>query len=49
MMRIVKNKMLTAILIVVGLVLITAGLILEQNTDVFEKAVRICTECIGLG
>lgn len=44
-----KKQGTTVTLLAIGLILIAAGLILGQNTDVFEKAVRICTECIGLG
>lgn len=30
-------------------VLITAGILLNQNHDVLTKAIRVCLECIGIG
>ena len=37
------------VLILAAALLITAGVINGSARDVFYKAVRICTECIGLG
>ena len=35
--------------LMLALALIIIGICLDQHTDVFNKAVRVCTECIGLG
>ena len=32
-----------------GILLIGTGLLLGQYTQVLEKAIRICIECIGIG
>jgi hypothetical protein len=29
--------------------LIAAGILLNQNSDVLAKAIRVCLECIGVG
>jgi len=29
--------------------LIAAGILLNQNSDVLTKAIRVCLECIGVG
>ena len=34
---------------VVGVVLVVVGILNGGMQDVFAKAVKICTECIGLG
>ena len=44
-----KRYVIPIVLVAVSLVLITAGLLLGQNTDVLHKAVKICMECVGLG
>ena len=38
-----------AVILVIALVLIFAGIFNEGIADVLGKAIRICTECIGLG
>ena len=48
-MREKLKKILPAVLFAAGLALIVTGLVLGQNRDVLGKAIRICTECIGLG
>ena len=37
------------VLLIAAIVLIIAGLFNGSARDVFSKAVRICTECVGLG
>ncbi|MCR5347793.1 MAG: hypothetical protein K6E38_08445 [Fretibacterium sp.] len=38
-----------AVLIFAAVILIAAGVFNGSSSDVFYKAVKICTECIGLG
>ena len=42
-------QVLRAALIILSLVLIVSGVINGSAADVFGKAIKICTECIGLG
>ena len=42
-------RLLRAALLVLALVLIAAGVFNGSARDVFGKAVKICTECVGLG
>ena len=44
-----KLRLLRAVLLVLALVLIAAGVWNGSARDVFCKAVKICTECVGLG
>jgi hypothetical protein len=44
-----KRKYLTFSLILAGAVLIGAGICFGQPGAVFNKAVRICLECVGIG
>jgi len=48
-MRGEKGRPATLILLGAGIALIVTGLVLGQNAAVLKKAIRICTECIGLG
>ncbi len=44
------KKYLPAVLfILLAVLLIVIGIILQQPESVFNKAVRICMECVGLG
>ena len=43
------GKTLRTVLLVAAIVLIVAGVFNGSARDVFGKAVKICTECIGLG
>jgi hypothetical protein len=43
-----KNK-LRDVLLVVACVMVGIGLFNGEYTAVYEKAVRICLECIGIG
>lgn len=36
-------------MLIVGLVLIVAGIIAGEHQVVLEKAIRICMECVGIG
>ncbi|MBE6676678.1 MAG: thioredoxin [Ruminococcaceae bacterium] len=40
---------LQVVLIVVAVCMIVAGIFNGSMNDVLQKAIRICTECIGLG
>ena len=42
-------RLLRAALLILALVLIIAGVFNGSARDVFGKAVKICTECVGLG
>lgn len=33
----------------IGVAFVLAGIWLGQHREVFEKAIRICLECIGIG
>ena len=55
-MNTVKNKNKSVIkkgifgfVILLSVFLIIIGLMKYQNTDVLNKAIRICLECIGIG
>lgn len=43
------KKIIWAVLVAVAIVLIVFGVINGGARDVFAKAVKICSECIGLG
>ncbi|MCR4671298.1 MAG: hypothetical protein K5643_08910 [Saccharofermentans sp.] len=44
------KKYLPAVMfILLAVLLIVIGIILQQPESVFNKAVRICMECVGLG
>ncbi|QTQ10935.1 hypothetical protein HRI96_01225 [Treponema parvum] len=42
-------KFLRVFLIASSLALIFAGVLLGENAAIFQKAVFVCMECIGLG
>lgn len=44
-----QGKILRAVLLIVAVCLIAAGVLNGSAKDVLGKAVNICTECIGLG
>ena len=44
-----KKKLLTGGLIIAGAVLLAVGIATGGVSDVLNKAVRICYECIGIG
>ena len=39
----------TVLLLAVAAALITAGLLLGQQSAVLAKAINVCLECIGIG
>jgi hypothetical protein len=44
-----KIRLLRTVLLVLAVALILAGVFNGSARDVFGKAVKICTECVGLG
>ena len=44
-----NGKTLRTVLLIAAAVLIVAGIFNGSARDVFGKAVKICTECVGLG
>lgn len=44
-----RRNFLTAALLAAVAILIAAGVVMEQNEQVFAKATRVCLECIGIG
>ena len=47
--RAADGRIVRALLLIAAIGLILAGLLNGGARDVFAKAVRICTECVGLG
>lgn len=43
------NVMLTIFMIVLGFIFIMVGILREEPYSVYEKAIKICMECIGIG
>ena len=48
MKKILKYK-IYILLLIVAIAFIVIGIITGQHTDVMNKAIRICLECIGIG
>ncbi len=44
-----KRKLLATIILSIGLIFIVAGILRGEASTVFQKATRICLECIGIG
>lgn len=44
-----KRTVLAICLSVCGAALVTLGLVLGWDRDVWLKAIRVCLECIGIG
>ena len=41
--------MVSVILLAVSIIFIAIGISQGQHTDVMNKAIRICLECVGIG
>ena len=44
-----KQKIISILLIIIGIALVIAGIFRDEAVTVFNKATRICLECIGIG
>ncbi len=44
-----KKRVFGLVIIVAAVAMIIFGVFREEATDVFNKAIRICLECIGIG
>ena len=44
-----KKAFLGAVIALVGIIMMAFGIAGDEHREVFEKAVRICLECIGIG
>lgn len=44
-----KNNRTGLLLLLAGLIILTLGIARGEVATVFEKAVRICLECVGIG
>ncbi len=43
------KKYVSIAVIVIAVVMVVLGIFRNEITDVFNKAIRICLECIGIG
>ena len=44
-----KRRLIGTLVIAAAAAMIVLGVFREEVTDVFNKAIRICLECIGIG
>ena len=44
-----KSSAVTVIMLFVGILFLSVGIFRGESIIVFEKAVNICLECIGIG
>ena len=44
-----KRKAICGVILAAGVLLTAAGLLRGEAAEVYQKAVRICLECIGIG
>ena len=44
-----KKKIIAIVSLCIGIVLVLAGIFRGEAETVFNKATRICMECIGIG
>lgn len=43
------RKIITPLLLVISAALIAAGYLRGEHYDVFNKAIKVCMQCIGIG
>jgi hypothetical protein len=44
-----KRKTISVIVIITAVAMVVFGVYRNEAADVFNKAIRICLECIGIG
>jgi hypothetical protein len=44
-----KRRLIGTLVIVIAIAMVVLGVFRDEVTDVFNKAIRICLECIGIG
>lgn len=44
-----KRKVAALAVVSLALIMVVVGIYRNEVTDVFNKAIRICLECIGIG
>lgn len=44
-----KKKILSLVIMLIAAAMIVLGVFREETVDVFNKAILICLECIGIG
>ncbi len=49
MSSLTKHRIISVLLLCLGVALILAGIFRGEAETVFNKATRICMECIGIG
>lgn len=47
--RFLSSNYMTASVLILGIVFLSLGIWKEEYTIVFEKAINICLECVGIG
>lgn len=47
--RNMMSRKYTCLILLAGVVMVVVGIMTEEMNTVFEKAIRICMECIGIG
>ncbi|MEG1621400.1 MAG: CD1871A family CXXC motif-containing protein [Oscillospiraceae bacterium] len=47
--RFLNSTSIKLVAIIIGVVFFIAGILRNEFTIVFEKAINICLECIGIG
>ena len=44
-----RSAMIKITVLLIALILIAAGILQGEMTVIFEKSIRICLECLGIG
>ncbi len=44
-----KSRIITVSMLLIGVLFLSAGILRGENIIIFEKAINICLECIGIG